>query len=91
MPFEFERQTIPDVILVRPRVFGDSRGFNLETYKLSAFAAHGIAMRFVQDNHSHSARGVLRGLHYQRPPAAQGKLVMAMKGEIFVSPGRPCN
>ena len=83
MPFLFERLIIPDVILVRPRVVDDSRGFFLETYKLSEFVAHGIAERFVQDNYSHSTHGVLRGLHYQRPPSAQGKLVMALRGEIF--------
>jgi len=83
MSFQFERQIIPEVILVRPRVFEDSRGFFLETYKLSEFAAHGIVERFVQDNYSRSAQGVLRGLHYQRPPAAQGKLVRALRGEIF--------
>ena len=83
MPFQFERLSIADVILVRPRVFDDSRGFFLETYKRSDFAAHGIPESFVQDNYSHSVRGVLRGLHFPRPPAAQGKLVMALRGEVF--------
>lgn len=83
MPFEFERLAIPEVVLIEPKVFADQRGFFLETYKLSEFAAFGIRQRFVQDNHSRSAKGVLRGLHLQRPPAAQGKLVRAITGEIF--------
>jgi dTDP-4-dehydrorhamnose 3,5-epimerase len=83
MPFQFQRLEIPEVILVEPRVFADQRGFFLETYKHSDFTANGIPERLVQDNYSHSKRGVLRGLHYQRPPQAQGKLVMALKGEIF--------
>lgn len=83
MPFRFQRLEIPEVILVEPRVFADQRGFFLETYKHSDFAANGIPERLVQDNYSHSKRGVLRGLHYQRPPQAQGKLVMALRGEIF--------
>jgi dTDP-4-dehydrorhamnose 3,5-epimerase len=83
VPFEFERLDLPDVILIRPRVYDDPRGFFLEAYKYSDFAAHGIGERFVQDNYSHSTQGVLRGLHFQRPPAAQGKLVMALGGDIF--------
>ena len=83
MPFRFQSLSIPDVLLIEPRVFGDPRGFFLETYKRSEFAAHGIAAGFVQDNVSHSVRGVLRGLHYQKPPQAQAKLVMALRGEVF--------
>jgi len=83
MPFTFELLQIPDVILIRPRVFPDARGFFLETYKYSDFAANGIPERFVQDNHSRSTRGVLRGLHFQNPPRAQGKLVRVVSGEIF--------
>jgi dTDP-4-dehydrorhamnose 3,5-epimerase len=83
MPFTFEPLQIPDVILIRPRVFPDARGFFLETYKYSDFAANGIPERFVQDNHSRSTRGVLRGLHFQNPPRAQGKLVRVVSGEIF--------
>jgi dTDP-4-dehydrorhamnose 3,5-epimerase len=94
MPFEFHRLAIPDVILVEPKRSGDARGFFMETYKHSAFAAQGIAEAFVQDNYSHSARGVLRGLHYQKAPAAQGKLVMVLQGEVFdvavdIRPGSP--
>ena len=82
MPFQFLPLAIPDVIMVEPRVFTDERGFFAETYKRSEFAAHGIP-DFVQDNASHSVRGVLRGLHYQRPPQAQGKLVTVLRGEVF--------
>jgi len=83
VPFEFERLAIPEVILVRPRVFPDDRGFFLEMYKWSDFSANGIDLPFVQDNHSGSERGVLRGLHYQLPPFAQGKLVRCLRGEIL--------
>jgi len=83
MPFKFQRLEIPDVILVEPEVFSDERGFFMETYKLSDFLAFGISERFVQDNHSRSVRGVLRGLHYQNPPKAQGKLVRVIRGEVF--------
>jgi len=74
--------TIPDVFMLAPKVFGDDRGFFLESYNRRALAAFGIEHEFVQDNHSRSARGVLRGLHYQiRQP--QGKLVRVVAGEIF--------
>lgn len=83
MPFRFQRLQIPDVILIQIQSNPDARGFFRETYKQSEFVAGGIPATFVQDNHSHSTRGVLRGLHYQKNPQAQGKLVMAMTGEIF--------
>ncbi len=83
MPFLITPLQIPEVILIKPRVFPDARGFFLETYKLSDFQANGISETFVQDNHSRSARGVLRGLHFQNPPGAQGKLVRAVRGVIF--------
>ncbi len=83
MPFTFERLVIPDVILITPKVFGDPRGFFMETYKLSDFRKNGIDHHFVQDNHSKSSKGVLRGLHYQLIPKAQGKLVRVIKGRIF--------
>ena len=83
MPFQFHPLAIPDVILVEPQRFGDSRGFFMETYQFETFAANGITPRFVQDNHSRSARGVLRGLHYQKEPVAQGKLLKVVIGEIF--------
>ena len=83
MPFQFESLDVPDVILVRPTVFRDSRGFFLETYKKSDFVSNGIPDEFVQDNCSHSEHAVLRGLHFQKPPFAQGKLVGALSGEVF--------
>lgn len=73
---------IPDVLLIEPRVFGDARGFFMETWQARTFAEAGIAARFVQDNHSRSARGVLRGLHYQLKKP-QGKLVRVVSGEVF--------
>jgi dTDP-4-dehydrorhamnose 3,5-epimerase len=83
MPFHFQPLAIPEVVLVEARQFGDDRGYFMETYKQSEFAAHGITLPFVQDNCSHSVRGVLRGLHYQTEPYAQGKLVLALHGEIL--------
>ena len=79
---QFTRLAIPEVILIEPRVFADDRGFFLETYQHSTFAEYGIP-HLVQSNHSHSRRDVLRGLHYQKAPLAQGKLVTAICGEIF--------
>ena len=77
-------QAIPDVLLIEPAKHGDARGFFSEVWKRSALAAQGFAVDFVQDNHSHSqAAGVLRGLHFQRPPAAQGKLVRVIRGAIL--------
>lgn len=83
MPFQFRRLEIPELVLVELRRFEDQRGFFMETYKRSEFVAHGIAESFVQDNYSRSARGVLRGLHFQEPPRAQGKLVIAVLGGVF--------
>ncbi len=83
MPFAFKRLGIPSVVLIEPKVFEDERGFFMETYKMPDFAAAGIEGNFVQENHSRSAKGVLRGLHYQNPPFAQGKLIRVLKGEIF--------
>jgi dTDP-4-dehydrorhamnose 3,5-epimerase len=71
-----------DVLVLEPKVFGDQRGFFLESWNERAFAAAGIRAHFVQDNHSRSGRGVLRGLHYQRQQA-QGKLVRVIAGEIY--------
>ena len=77
-------QSIPDVLLIEPAKHGDARGFFSEVWKRSALAARGFTADFVQDNHSHSqAVGVLRGLHFQRPPAAQGKLVRVIRGRIL--------
>ncbi len=76
--------SIPGVLLFEPRVFGDERGFFLESFNQRAFnEAVGAEVRFVQDNRSRSARGVLRGLHYQLPPHAQGKLVSVVRGSVF--------
>lgn len=80
---EFIQTAIPEVILIKPRVFGDARGFFVESYKKSLFHANGITDEFIQDNHSKSAKGVLRGLHYQLNPKAQGKLVRCVKGAVF--------
>ena len=74
--------SIPDVKLVVPRVFGDARGFFFESWNARALAEAGIAASFVQDNHSRSSRGVLRGLHYQ-VQHPQGKLVRVVAGEVF--------
>ncbi len=83
MPFEFEQTAIPEVVLVKPRVFGDTRGYFLEGYKKSDFSSAGIDMEFVQDNHSCSNLGVLRGIHYQLPPYAQAKLVRVVTGAVL--------
>lgn len=75
---------IPDVFVIEPRVFGDERGFFFESFNEKAFnEATGNKLPFVQDNHSKSVKGVLRGLHYQLPPKAQGKLVRVVQGEVF--------
>lgn len=83
MPFTFKTLSIPGVILIEPRAFGDDRGFFMETYKYSDFASAGIEESFVQDNYSRSLTGILRGLHYQKNPNAQGKLVQCITGRIF--------
>ena len=83
MPFDFRKLAIPEVLLIAPRVLTDSRGFFMETYKRSEFAAAGVGEIFVQENHSSSRRGVLRGLHFQRPPQAQSKLIRVVSGTIF--------
>ena len=75
---------IPDVVVLEPKVFGDARGFFFESFNESRFRdAVPDAPRFVQDNHSRSGRGVLRGLHWQEPPHAQGKLVRVTAGRVF--------
>lgn len=75
---------ISEVLIIEPRVFGDDRGFFFESFKQNEFnAALGQEVVFVQDNHSKSAKNVLRGLHYQMPPKAQGKLVRVVQGEVF--------
>lgn len=83
MPFEFEKQKIEDLILVKPKIFGDNRGFFMESYKKSEFVKNGIDIDFIQDNHSKSTSKVLRGLHYQAKPYGQAKLVRCIKGRIY--------
>lgn len=83
MPFEFEKTELKEVILVKPKVFGDNRGFFMETYKKSEFVANGINVDFNQDNHSKSSAHVLRGLHYQKAPYSQAKLVRCSRGRIY--------
>ena len=83
MPFTFQQMKIPDVILIEPKIYTDTRGYFTETYKRSEFIENGINEDFVQDNWSHSMKGTLRGLHFQKQPKAQAKLVMVLKGEVF--------
>jgi dTDP-4-dehydrorhamnose 3,5-epimerase len=73
---------IPDLYIVKPTVFKDNRGYFFESYNKEAFLRHGIDQNFVQDNESKSGKGVLRGLHFQKPPFAQGKLVRVIKGAV---------
>jgi dTDP-4-dehydrorhamnose 3,5-epimerase len=73
---------IPGPLIIEPRVFGDARGFFMETWNAAAFAAAGLDLTFVQDNHSRSQKGVLRGLHFQNP-GPQGKLVRVTNGAVF--------
>lgn len=83
MSFEFIELDIKGAFLIRPRIFGDSRGYFTESFKKSDFDSVGIDHNFRQDNQSYSEKGVLRGLHFQRDPHAQGKLVRVAKGRIF--------
>lgn len=83
MAFTFHPLRIRDVVLVRPERHLDDRGFFKEVYREQEFAAAGIDARFVQDNLTRSVRGTLRGLHYQLPPSAQGKLIGVVRGRIF--------
>lgn len=80
---EFIETELKDVILIKPQVFGDDRGFFMETYNEKEFKANGLEFDFVQDNVSRSRLGTLRGLHYQLPPHAQGKLVRVSIGKVF--------
>ena len=83
MPYTVTPTAIPDVLILEPKVFGDSRGFFFESFNAQDFAqATGLKVDFVQDNHSRSAKGVLRGLHYQLQQA-QGKLVRVVRGAVF--------
>jgi dTDP-4-dehydrorhamnose 3,5-epimerase len=91
---KFIPQSIPDVILIQTDPFQDSRGFFWESYNEEEFARHGIPVKFIQDNHSISKAGVIRGLHYQIEPHAQAKLIRVIKGAIYdvavdIRPGSP--
>ncbi len=83
MPFNFVKTDIKGLVIIEPRKFPDDRGFFMETYKKSEFVSAGITADFVQDNHSLSSKGVLRGLHFQTDPHAQGKLVRVVKGAVW--------
>ncbi|MBR4036233.1 MAG: dTDP-4-dehydrorhamnose 3,5-epimerase [Oscillospiraceae bacterium] len=80
--FEFIKNEIEGLVVIKPTVFGDDRGFFMETFHKDEFAAAGITREFVQDNHSKSSKGILRGLHFQTENT-QGKLVRVIKGEVF--------
>jgi dTDP-4-dehydrorhamnose 3,5-epimerase len=80
---EIIKSEIPDVLIIKPDVFQDERGYFFESFNEMKFREYGIDAHFVQDNESKSQKGVLRGLHYQRPPYAQGKLVRVMKGSVL--------
>lgn len=83
MPFEFIQLQIKDVLLIKPKIFKDNRGFFVENYKKTDFVNAGIKDTFIQINHSQSVKGVLRGLHYQLIPHSQAKLVKCIRGAIF--------
>ena len=83
MPFSFKSLKISDIILIEPKSFPDNRGLFFESFKESDFASNGIKTKFVQDNFSHSIHSVIRGLHFQKPPKAQAKLVTVLKGKIL--------
>jgi dTDP-4-dehydrorhamnose 3,5-epimerase len=83
MPFQFHHLSIPEIVLIEAKIIQDERGFFQETFKASEFETHGIPSGFVQDNHSYSRWGALRGLHYQLAPQAQGKLVAVLRGQVF--------
>lgn len=93
MAFQFEKTKLDGVVIIQPQVFGDSRGYFMETYKKTVYAEAGIGKEFVQDNESSSTKGVLRGLHFQTKHT-QGKLVRVTEGSVFdvavdVRPGSP--
>lgn len=83
MPFNFVKTDIDGVVIIEPAIFGDARGSFRESYKKSDFVVNGIDEDFVQDNHSVSSKGVLRGLHFQSAPMAQGKLVRVTRGSVW--------
>ncbi len=83
MPFKFIDTPLKGLVIIKPQVFGDIRGFFMETYKKSEFDAAGISDEFNQDNHSFSSKGILRGIHFQLVPNAQGKLVRVITGAVW--------
>lgn len=83
MPFNFIQTKIENLIVIEPKRFGDNRGFYMETYKKDDFYSNGITEEFIQDNHSCSSRGVIRGIHFQKNPMAQGKLVRVITGSVW--------
>ncbi|MDT8390975.1 MAG: dTDP-4-dehydrorhamnose 3,5-epimerase [Lentisphaeria bacterium] len=83
MPFEFQPTALSGITLITPKYFGDDRGFFAECFKLSDFTEQGLDGHFVQLNHSRSGKNVLRGLHFQRPPFAQGKLLRCIRGCVW--------
>ncbi|MCC7211468.1 MAG: dTDP-4-dehydrorhamnose 3,5-epimerase [Candidatus Brocadia sp.] len=83
MPFSFKKLAIPEVLLIEPKVFPDARGIFAELYKYPDFFHGGITKQIVQINYSRSEKYVLRGLHYQKNPMAQGKIMRVLSGEIF--------
>lgn len=80
---KFEKLEIPEVLMITPKVFEDDRGYFFEAYRENKFKENGLDLKFVQENQSSSAKGTLRGLHYQKEPFSQGKLVRALGGKIF--------
>jgi len=83
MPFSYEPLTLEGLILVKPKVYADERGYFMELFKSSGMQFGGITGEFVQDNLSYSRKGTVRGLHYQMKPKMQGKLVACLRGAIF--------
>lgn len=81
--FKFSKTNIPGILMIEPKAFYDDRGFFMECYSTRDFEANGLPEKFVQDNHSQSKKGILRGLHYQLNPSPMGKLVRCIKGKIF--------
>lgn len=80
---EVIKTSIPDVLILKPTVFEDDRGYFFESYNKEKFLQHGLDQNFVQDNESKSVKNVVRGLHFQKPPFSQGKLVRVMKGAVL--------
>ena len=83
MAFTFEKTKLPGVVIIQPQVFGDSRGYFFESWKKETYEQAGITCEFVQDNESMSTYGVMRGLHFQRPPFTQSKLLRCVRGAVL--------